>query len=449
MEFKLPDLGEGVEAAEVVSVMVSEGQTIAPGDNVLELETDKAVVELPCEKSGKVSKIHVSAGDRVEVGAVLLTIDESGAAAEPEASAEEPPAPEAEPEKEVEVKKGTPPPAPPKPKPAAPPAPVESPAPVAPVAPAAAPSDPGKKRPPAPASPAIRKIARELGVDLHRVAGTGPGGRIVDTDIKTFVKSITTAALTGGGPATCDLATPPLPDFSQWGEIELKPLRGVRRKTAEHLSLAWRLIPHVTQFDVADITELEAARKGFVEKHKGQPGKLTTTVLAMKGVVAALKTYPQFNSSLDSVAGTLIQKNYYHIGIAVDTEAGLIVPVVRDVDQKSVIELATELEELAARARDRKIGLEELRGGTFTISNLGGIGGTNFTPIVNYPEVAILGIARSRQELVIHDGEMAPRLMLPLSLSYDHRVIDRADGARFLRDVVGMLTNPMQLLLSE
>jgi pyruvate dehydrogenase E2 component (dihydrolipoamide acetyltransferase) len=448
MEFKLPDLGEGVEAAEVVSVMVSEGQTIQPGDNVLELETDKAVVELPCETGGKISKIHVGAGDRVEVGASLLTIDESGAAAAPEAPAEEPAAPEPEPEKRVEVKKETPAPKPPKPKPAALPATVKTPAPAAPVA-ASAPSDSGAKRPPAPASPAIRKMARELGVDLHRVAGTGPGGRIVDSDIKTFVKSITTAALTGGGQPTCDLAIPPLPDFSQWGDVELKPLRGVRRKTAEHLSLAWRVIPHVTQFDSADITDLESARKGFVDKNKGQPGKVTTTVLAMKALVAALKTYPQFNSSLDSVAGTLIQKNYYHIGVAVDTEAGLMVPVVRDVDKKSVIELATELEELAARARDRKIALEELRGGTFTISNLGGIGGTNFTPIVNYPEVAILGIARSRLEPVIRDGETVARLMLPLSLSYDHRVIDGADGARFLRDVVSMLTNPMQLLLGE
>lgn len=241
-------------------------------------------------------------------------------------------------------------------------------------------------------------------------------------------------------------AAPPLPDFSQWGPAERMPMSGIRRKTAENMSLAWHVAPHVAQFDVADITELEAARKQFVSRRPAAP-KVTVTALAMKAAVAALKAYPQFNASLDAPAGIVILKKYYHIGVAVDTPHGLLVPVIRDVERKSVLELAAELAETAERARERKIGLDEMRGGTFTITNLGGIGGTNFAPIVNYPEVAILGMARSRLEPAVVEGEIKIRLHLPLSLSYDHRAIDGADGARFLRMICETLGDPMRLLL--
>jgi len=463
-EFKLPDLGENIEAGDVVQWLVKEGDVIQAGQNVLELETDKAVVELPCPHAGRVVRLHVKAGDRVPVGAVLLTIDTAGAGGAPAAAAQE-----ASPVTPVRV--------PPKPQgppvprsvaePSAPPAP-RSPVPM-PAAPAAEPVARSGAGEAVGASPAVRRLARELGVDLRLVEGTGPGGRISEDDVKAYVRQLTTSSLptvTGGG-----LGAPPLPDFSRWGPIERRPLRGVHRKTAENLSLAWRMVPHVTQFDVADVTELEAARKRYVGRKKSaaatrgagaapsaeavqdahSPGPpvpaLTMTVLLMKAVARVLRQYPQFNASFDAATGELILKQYYHVGVAVDTEHGLIVPVVRDVDKKGLLQLAGELDDLAARARQRKVDLEELRGGTFTISNLGGLGGTGFTPIVNYPEVAILGVARSRQESVIIDGRPETRTMLPLCLSYDHRVIDGADGVRFLRSLAEILSDPFDLLL--
>jgi pyruvate dehydrogenase E2 component (dihydrolipoamide acetyltransferase) len=294
------------------------------------------------------------------------------------------------------------------------------------------------------ASPGTRKFARELGVDLTQVPGTGGGGRILEEDVKEYVKRI----LAGGGPSSGggSLGQPAMPDFSKWGAVERLPLKGVRKATANGLGATWPLMPRVTQFDVADITGTEAARKKFSDSRKGQPGKVTMTILAIKAVTKALGEFPHFASSIDMTRGEIIQKAYRHIGIAVDSPNGLMVPVVRDTDKKSLSELAVDLEGLAEKVRSRKISLDEMQGGVFTISNLGGIGGTFFTPIMNWPEVAILGIGKARQELQMVDGQIEARQMLGLSLSYDHRVIDGADGARFLKRVCEILANPFELV---
>jgi pyruvate dehydrogenase E2 component (dihydrolipoamide acetyltransferase) len=281
-------------------------------------------------------------------------------------------------------------------------------------------------------------LARELGVDLGRVAGTGPFGRVTAEDVKAFVRRLAS----GDGQAR-PTQTPPLPNFEQWGPVERKPLEAIRRRTAEHLSVAWTLIPHVTHHDLADVTELDAFRK----QQDGKGPKITVTAFALKAAAIVLRQFPQFNASLDLAGNQLIVKQYYHIGVAVDTERGLLVPVVRDVDKKSVQELAQELADLAERARQKKLTADDMKGATFTISNLGGIGGTGFTPIINYPEVAILGLSRARLEPVWKDGQFVPRLLLPLSLSYDHRVVDGADAARFTRRLAEMLESPLVMLL--
>jgi pyruvate dehydrogenase E2 component (dihydrolipoamide acetyltransferase) len=289
----------------------------------------------------------------------------------------------------------------------------------------------------------VRRLARELGVDIHDVQGSGLGGRISEDDVKKHTKQVVQAAASGtgsqGGGAA---ATTPLPDFSKWGNVERQPLSGIRTATAQQMSRAW-VAPHVTQFDKADITDLETMRKLFGKRAEERGGKLTVTAISLKVVVAALKRFPQFNSSLDLGSKELVLKQYFHIGVAVDTENGLLVPVIRDVDKKSVFDLATELSEVSEKARARKIGMEDMQGGCFTITNVGGIGGTAFTPIVNVPEVAILGIARGQMEAKWNGTEFQPRLMLPLSLSYDHRVIDGADGARFVRFIADMLEQPI------
>ncbi len=434
-EFKLPDLGEGIEAGDVVRVLVSEGDQIEVDQGILELETDKALVEVPSPFAGTVVSLNVKEGDRVPAGTVLITVEETGAApaqeapAEPEAPpvAEEPAAPE-QPEQ----------PAPEPAKPEAPPEPAAPPRPEAP-----APPPPESAQMPIPAAPSVRRFARELGVDLRQVSGSGAGGRITREDVKAYVENAMSAEpATGASPAA-----PTLPDFTRWGEIERQPLRGVRRKIAENLSLAWTQAPHVTQLDSADVTDLEAFRQRHKAEAEARGGKLTPTALILKAVVTALKAFPQFNASLDPAAGELILKRYYHIGIAVDTERGLLVPVIRDVDRKDIFELAAELSELAERTRQGKADLEELQGGSFTITNLGSISGTAFTPIINFPEVSILGIAQSRQEPVVRDGRIEPRLMMPICLSYDHRVIDGADGARFTKHLVESLENPERMLL--
>lgn len=446
IEFKLPEVGENIEKADIGNLKVAVGDTIEANQVVMEVETDKAVFELPCPHAGKISKIHVKPGQSVSVGTLLLTL-EAASGAETSAPPKSAPAPaesKAAPAKPAEGKPAEAKPAETK---AAAAAPVAAPAAKSP-APASAPATNGEPSAPAPAGPATRRLARELGVDLYRVTGSGPGGRITPEDVQSYVKNI----LTGGGAAPAaggGIAIPPLPDFSKFGPIERQPLNKLNKTAAANLSLAWQVIPHVTQHELADVTELEAARKrysqGSAGKKEGAP-KVTMTILAMKAVVTALKAFPKFNASYDAATGEVVVKKYFHIGVAVDTENGLVVPVVRDVDSKSVLQLAAEVGDLAQKARDRKLAIADMQGGSFTITNLGGIGGTYFTPIVNYPEVAILGMSRSSLQQVIVNGRPEIRLMLPLSLSYDHRVVNGADAARFIVKLSGLLSDPFQLL---
>ena len=434
-ELKLQALKEGVDSVEVNAVKVAPGDVVAKDQPLLEVQADKAALDVTSPTAGKVVKVLVKAGDQIKIGQPYCVIEstngEAPAAPAKPAAAEKPPAAEktTAPEKTLAPEK-------PAAAPASKPPVAERPAAPAPVA-----VDVAANKLPA-ASPGIRRLAREFGVDLHQVAGSGRLGRIVEDDIKSYVKHLAAngaPAVVTGGAATA----PPLPKFEDWGPIERQPLSAIRRATARQMSLAWSQIPHVTQHDLADITELEAFRKA----QDGKGPKLTVTAFALKAVAIALKEFPTFNSSLDLATNQLVLKRHYHLGLAVDTENGLLVPVIRDVDKKSVVQLAVEMAAIAERARQRKLDGNELKGGTFTITNLGGIGGTAFTPIVNWPEVAILGMSRSRLEPVVRNGEIVPRLMLPLSLSYDHRVIDGAAAARFTRRLAEMLENPLLMLL--
>ncbi len=487
-EFTLPELGENITAGDVVRVLVAAGDTVAKDQPVLELETDKATIEVPSSVAGTVKEVAVKKGDRVKVGQVVLTVDGDAAAADKAAKPETPQPEQSQPEtprEEADAGKadgdqeglsqrvGLPPPeggaergaaergagraeqpeaqqpesAPPKPKrgevvdisrgargpqPSAAPAAQGEPAPASGTA--------------APAAPSVRRLARELGVDVTLVAGTGPGGRISIEDVQAYVKhALSGAGGAAGAPATAPGA--PLPDFSKWGAVERKPMSNIRRKTAEHLSHAWSAIPHVTQHDKADITALEELRKQYSPQAEKAGGKLTMTAIALKVVAGALRRFPQFNASVDMARQEIIYKQAVHVGVAVDTERGLLVPVVRDADRKGILELSVELAKLSEKARAGKLSLEEMQGGAFSISNLGGIGGTAFTPVVNWPEVAILGISRAAHEPVYDGRQFQPRLMLPLSLSYDHRLIDGADAARFLRWVAEAFEQPFVLSL--
>lgn len=433
-DLKLPELGENIAAGDVVRVLVSAGDVIAREQPVVELETDKATIEVPSSLSGRVADVKVKAGEKVKVGQVLLSVEEAdGAAAAPPA-----PAPPARGEIAAAPRPG------PRPVPSPQPARrraevVELPRPAARLAPEPEPSD--EPATPVPAAPSVRRLARELGIDITRVMGTGPAGRISPDDVKAYAKAVVTGA-TGGGPVAM-----PLPDFSRWGEIERQPMTNIRRKTAERMAQAWATVPHVVQHDVADITALEELRKRYAPRAEAAGGKLTLTAIALKAVAGALVRFPQFNASVDMAGEAVILKRYVHVGVAVDTDRGLLVPVIRDADRKGIVELSVELAALSEKAKARKLALEEMEGGTFTITNLGGIGGTAFSPIVNAPEVAILGMSRARTEAVWLDGAFEPRLMLPLSLSYDHRVIDGADAARFLRWLAEALEQPFVLSL--
>ena len=298
-----------------------------------------------------------------------------------------------------------------------------------------------------PAAPHVRRFAREVGVDIYEVKGTGPGGRISEDDVKTYTKGRLSAAATAvqAPPRAGHFAQPQLPDFAKWGKVERVSMRGVRRKTAEHLAEAWNTIPHVTQQDRADITELEQLRARFAPKAEEAGGKMTVTAIALKVCAAALKVFPQFNASIDIEKEEIVYKQYINIGVAADTDRGLLVPVIRDVEKKNIVELAVELSQLSKKAREKKLAPADMEGGTFTITNLGGIGGVGFTPIVNHPEVAILGLSRSRMEPEWINGKFEPRLILPLSLSYDHRLIDGADAARFLRWIAEAFEQPFLL----
>jgi pyruvate dehydrogenase E2 component (dihydrolipoyllysine-residue acetyltransferase) len=416
--FVLPDLGEGLTEAEIVSVLVHEGDVIPEDAPLLEVETDKAQVEIPSPMSGRVEKIHVQPGQTVKVGAVLISFADStdgGAVRTAPAPAAATPATEARPAR-------------------------------------------ARGGGPVPATPATRRLARELGVDLGTVRGSGPGGRVTDDDVRAAAGSAhATAASVGIKPPAPPLETkplaavgiepPPLPRFEQWGPVERVPLSHLRRTIAERMALSASVIPHVTHFDRADITELDAVIRRNLDAARGRGVTLTLTGFLLKAVALALKAHPPFNASLDPAAGAMVLKRYYHVGVAVATDRGLIVPVVRDVDRKPLLELARELGGLAQRVREGKASLDDLRGGTFTITNIGALGGTGAIPIINYPESAILGVARAREEPVVRDGQIVARLMLPLTVTFDHRIADGADGARFAADIVRLLEHPDQLLL--
>ncbi len=433
IELKLPELGENIESGDIVNVLVSVGDTVSPDQPILEIETDKATIEVPATAGGTVTEIHVSAGEPVQVGQLVLTLE--GVAGEPERKPPQRPQPAEKAEAPVR-------PTPSGQEGAAREDVTSSLSLEERIPPSDREIKPEPGRSAVPAAPNVRRLAREIGVDITQVQGTGPDGRVSMDDVKRHARQ------QGGRVAvSADGRGTALPDFSQWGEVDRQPMSNIRRTTAERLSQAWQAVPHVTQFDKADIVELEELRKQFSARVEAAGGKLTITAILLKIVMAALKEFPQVNASVDMGKKEIVYKKYYHIGVAVDTDRGLLVPVIRDVDRKSIIELAVELGEVAEKARSRKLTLEEMQGGTFTITNLGGIGGTNFTPIVNAPEVAILGVARGRVEPVYRNGQFEPRLMLPLALSYDHRLVDGADGIRFLRRVVEHLEQPFMASL--
>jgi pyruvate dehydrogenase E2 component (dihydrolipoamide acetyltransferase) len=444
-QFKLPSLGEGIDAATVTAVLVKVGDAVKAGQPVVGVETDKAAMEVEADAAGTVEQVHVKPGDKIGAGTVILTL--TGGEPAPAGGRRQPAVPEGPEEQPADA--GRPPAAG---KPTATTPAGKSPGPSGNGTAPKAPKEPEV----IPAGPATRRLARELGVGLGEVRATGRGGRVTLDDVKAFVKDERQRARAGGGIAGAgpggktvadSFAHPPHPDFGKFGEVERKPVPNIRQTIARNLTVAWRTMPMVTQHDLADITELEAGRKRIVDAlPKGSP-KVTMTVLALKACVAALREFPQFNSSYDMNAGEVVLKKYYHLGVAVDTERGLVVPVIRDADKKSIRDLAAELTALAEKARSGKLGIDDMRGGTFTITNLGGIGGTSFTPIVNYPEVAILGMSRSSLQPVVRDGQVVPRLLLPLSLTYDHRVIDGADGARFTSRLVQLFSDPLRLLM--
>jgi pyruvate dehydrogenase E2 component (dihydrolipoamide acetyltransferase) len=441
--FKLPDLGEGIHEGEILAVPVEIGQEVKEGDIILEVETDKAAVEIPSPFNGRIKEIFVKPGDVVNVGDVMMTFsngEDAQVADEVKPAAKAEVAPDA-------------------------------------ITGAAQVSAPHKGGPfdkeahdrpfdkkahdrPVPASPATRRLARELGVDLHAVTPSGPAGLVTAEDVRGFaaagesVEAVPAAAPEAAGPSQPgDMTVPPLPDFSKWGAVERVPFRSIRRATARQMSLAWSQIPHVNSQDVVDLTRLEA----FRQKHKADieavGGKLTITVFALKAVATALKTYPNFNATLDTQNNEIIIKQYYNVGVAVNTDKGLIVPVVKDVDRKSIKELALELTDQVQRSRERKTTVEEMQGGTFTITNAGAMGGGFFAPIINHPEVAILGMGQARMQPVVREQDkgdyiIVPRLMMPIVLCIDHRVLDGADSIKFLKILVETLEDPDELLMS-
>lgn len=437
-EFKIPGLGENVTSGLVSKIMVKVGDVIKKDQPVIELESDKATLEVPIFFEGVVKKILIKEGAQVKVGQTVMMIDTD---VSPVAAQQTPPIVTVEispPDKEsVGTGPGPLPVAEKETTGVAATVPMQQPV----LPPTASPKD-------VPAAPSVRRFAREIGIDIAQVPGSGPKGRISLEDVKTYAKQLNSVAVARVLPDGA-VAAVPLPDFSRWGQIERQPMNMIRQKTAQHLSSAWVTIPHVTQFDKADITELDNLRKRYAPKVEAKGGKLTITPFIVKVVASALKAFPQFNASVDMARNEIIFKKYYHIGIAVDTERGLLVPVIRDADKKSIIEIAVELTQIGERARTKKTTLEEMQGGTFSITNLGGIGGTFFTPIVNSPQVAILGVSRASWEAVYTNNVFVPRLMLPLALSYDHRVIDGADGARFLRWAVEAIAQPFFMELER
>jgi pyruvate dehydrogenase E2 component (dihydrolipoamide acetyltransferase) len=467
--FALPDLGEGLTEAEIVKVLVREGDVISEDAPLLEVETDKATVEIPSPFSGRVAGIHVQPGQTVKVGHVLVTFDDSAAASSARRGGG---APSGNLRTTTDSGRGPASPTHRQPALAADARPSsaggalasDASGGVARVEAAGGAAAAAVRVGPVPATPATRRLARELGVDLALVRASGPGGRVTDDDVRAASGAAGRAA--GGGaerqtvapveaavepvaakPLKTIGAEPPLPKFEQWGPVERQPLSHLRRTIAERMTVSATVIPHVTHFDRADVTELEAIIRRNADAARERGLALTLTSFLMKAAALALAEHPTFNASLDVAAGELIVKRYCHLGVAVATERGLIVPVIRDVDQKPLVELQKELATLAQRVREGKATIEDLRGGTFTITNIGALGGTGAIPIINYPEVAILGVARAREEAVVRDGRIMPRTLLPISLTFDHRVADGADGARFATAIVRRLERPEQLLL--
>lgn len=447
VEFKLPDLGEGIHEGEIIEVLVAVGDTVEDGQPILVVETDKATTEVPAPVSGKVAEILVKPGDEVKVGQVLMTFSTDDESRLTKA------------EREAAPGKGEEGPAEPAPEP--PPRKAEERDRKEEVAKTEEAPKSTASSGPVPATPSTRRLARELGVDLRMVTPSGPGGRVTAEDVRAHAEQ-------GAKPTEEPEAPPPekekiplapavisrveVEDHSRWGPVERIPLKSVRRATARHMALAWSQIPHVSHQDMADITELEAFRRRHKAEIEERGGALSLTVFALKAAVAALKAHPRFNASLDTAAEEIVLKQYVHIGVAVDSERGLVVPVIRDVDRKSVTDLAIELLSLAERTREGKTQVEELQGGSFTITNIGVLGGTGFNPIINFPQVAILGLAQARWQPVVRGRhqpfEIVPRLMLPLILGFDHRVVDGADAARFLNQVKENLEDPEKLLLA-
>jgi len=436
IEFKLPELGENIKEGDVTSILVKVGDVISADQSVLEMETGKATVEIPSTVGGKITQIHVKEGTKAKIGQLILTLEEAAdapaakekpaakkaAAKAPAAEEEKAPAEEEAPKKEK-------------------PAPAKAAEPKATAAPRASGSISNISSASVPASPSTRQFAREIGVDINEVDGTEPGGRVSVEDVKRYSREFRVSG-GGGGPISA-----PLPDFGKWGKVENEPLSNVRAATAQHMAIAWSNIPHVTIHESVDITAIEELRKSAKAKGDAAGAKLTLTAFLIKILASALKVHPKFNSSLDLANNQLIYKQYVNIGVAMDTDRGLIVPVLRNVDGLNVIQVAQELSKLSDRAKARKIPPDEMQGGSITITNIGGIGGSFFTPIVNFPEVAILGVGRASVQPVMVNGFFQARQILPLSLSFDHRVIDGADGARFLRWITDAIQQPVLLSL--
>jgi len=445
-EVKLPEVSDNVETGDVIKVLVAVGDKINIDQPVIELETDKASFEVPSTESGTVKEINVKQGDIIRIGAVILKVETNGAGeknAESSADKNNDITPDVKVKDAVNEKSN-------------------SETKDADKAKELIPSGPNKENKiepvldrsenpveyraggsHAPASPSVRRLARELGVDISFVRGSDTGGRITEDDIKNHVKSFMSSGTNSG----ISVLQKNLPDFKKWGNIEIQEMSKVRAITAESMTYAWTTIPMVTQFDKADITGLEEFRKKNLKKVEEAGGHLTITSILVKVSEAALRNFPQFNASIDLQKKEIIFKKYFNIGVAVDTDRGLLVPVIRNTDKKNITEISKELNELAEKARNKKITPDEMDGGNFTISNLGGIGGTNFTPIVYSPQVAILGVSRGSKEAIYINNNFEPRLMLPLTLTYDHRIIDGADAARFLRWICEALENPFSMML--
>ncbi|MEO8456297.1 MAG: dihydrolipoamide acetyltransferase family protein [Chloroflexota bacterium] len=474
-EFKLPELGEDIEEADVLKLLVAEGDVVTKDQPLIEIETEKATVEVPAEEAGTVTKLHVKAGDTIKVGQLIATI-EAGAAAEAPAGEEKEPAKKApakakveEPEEEASEEEAPEEPeetadeewpaeetaddepeAEPEPE-AKKPAPAKKAAERKPVASASAPVISTSDKP-AFASPSLRKLAREIGVDLSTVEGSGPGGRITEDNVKLASRERAATAPAQTASSDSAQAAPvarPLPDFSKWGKVTREPLTRLRRTVSRNMAQSWTEIPHVHLQHHADITAMEELRQQYKDRAKSAGGNLTISVMMLKIVASALRAHPRVNASYDAESQELILKDYVHIGVAVDTDRGLVVPKIENADEKNIIELSAELNEIAERARTNALTIEEMRGSTFTVTNLGSLGTGYFAPIINWPEVAVLGLGRAQQTAVWDDEDkkFEPRLIMPLSLGHDHRVLDGADGARFMSWIVEAIRNPLLMAL--